>query len=77
MVRTNVSTAASVHHFLILYVSPIIATMTQHMDPEDDYVMITDAEEHIKLKAAARQKAAEESRNILRGKWNIINIPLN
>lgn len=51
--------------------------MTQHMDPEDDYVMITDAEEHIKLKAAARQKAAEESRNILRGKWNIINIPLN
>ncbi|GJJ12196.1 hypothetical protein Clacol_006437 [Clathrus columnatus] len=45
---------------------PIISTMTQHMDPEDDYVMITDAEEHITLKAAARQKAAEETRNLLR-----------
>jgi len=32
------------------------------MDPEDDYVMITDAEEHMKMKAAARLKAAEESR---------------
>ncbi|KAF8507273.1 hypothetical protein JB92DRAFT_2815488 [Gautieria morchelliformis] len=45
---------------------PIIATMTEHMDPEDDYVMITDAEEHMRMKAAARQKSAEDTRAKLR-----------
>jgi hypothetical protein len=41
--------------------------MTDHMDPEDDYVMITDAEEHMRMKAAARQKSAEDTRGKLRG----------
>lgn len=42
--------------------------MNEHIDPEDDYVMITDAEEHMKMKMAARTKAAEETRTQLRGK---------
>jgi hypothetical protein len=37
------------------------------MDPEDDYAMITDAEEHMWMKAAARQKSAEDTRGKLRG----------
>jgi len=44
----------------------IIATMNEHMDPEDDYVVITNAEEHMKMKAAARQKVAEETHAKLR-----------
>lgn len=41
--------------------------MNEHMNPEDDYVMITDAEEHMRMKAAARQKVADETRAQLRG----------
>lgn len=44
--------------------------MNEHMDPEDDYVMITDAEEHMRMKTAARQKTAEDTRAQLRGKTN-------
>ncbi|KAF8520211.1 hypothetical protein BU17DRAFT_89209 [Hysterangium stoloniferum] len=45
---------------------PIIATMNEHMDPEDDYVVITNAEEHMKMKAAARQKVSDETHAKLR-----------
>jgi hypothetical protein len=44
--------------------------MNEHMDPEDDYVMITDAEEHMRMKAAARQKTAEDTRAQLRSEIN-------
>ena len=46
--------------------------MNEHMDPEDDYVMITDAEEHMRMKAAARQKSAEDTRAQLRGEIKLI-----
>ncbi|KIJ44143.1 hypothetical protein M422DRAFT_47619 [Sphaerobolus stellatus SS14] len=40
----------------------IIARLNDIIDPEQDYVMITEAEEFMKSKAAVRLKATEESR---------------
>ncbi|KAF8590528.1 hypothetical protein K439DRAFT_1657306 [Ramaria rubella] len=40
--------------------------MTEHMNPEDDYVMITDAEEQMRMKAATKQQLAEDTRSQLR-----------
>ena len=46
--------------------------MNEHMDPEDDYVMITDAEEHMRMKAVGRQKSAEDTRIQLRGEAELV-----